>query len=143
MQLHLYTMHLQVNLSYDVTLALAYISTLKIRESSTEISTSSVFIITGSRAKVIDFGILKCSSMIICMIPLTKCPGTVAYISPEALSDYSKYTDKLDCFSYGALMIQIITQNFPEPINLTDSVHHDSKYPNWYLPVPEVELRKF
>ena len=77
------------------------------------------------------------------MTPLTKCPGTVAYMPPEALTDEPEYTDKLDCFSLGVLMIQIITRNFPEPTKATHIVH-DPKYPTGrvLVPVPEVERRK-
>ena len=133
--------HLQVNLSYDVALALAYLHSNGVVHR--DLSSNNVLITAGSRAKVTDFGMLKLLEQNMRMTPLTKCPGTVAYMPPEALSDEPEYTDKLDCFSLGVLMIQIITSNFPEPTKATVTVH-DPKYPTGRIlvPVPEVERRK-
>ena len=49
------------------------------------------------------------------MAPLTMCPGTAAYMPPEALITPPQYSSKLDCFSYGVLTIQIATRQFPNP----------------------------
>ena len=46
---------------------------------------------------------------------MTLCPGNVQYMSPEALDDLPTYTDKLDVFSFGVLLIQIATRQFPDP----------------------------
>ena len=133
--------HLQVNLSYDIALALAYLHSNGVVHR--DLSSNNVLITAGSRAKVTDFGMLKLLEQNMRMTPLTKCPGTVAYMPPEALSDEPQYTDKLDCFSLGVLMIQMITRNFPEPTKATVTVC-DSKYPTGrvLVPVPEVERRK-
>lgn len=133
--------HLQVNLSYDIALALAYLHSNGVVHR--DLSSNNVLITAGSRAKVTDFGMLKLLEQNMHMTPLTKCPGTVAYMPPEALSDDPVYTDKLDCFSLGVLMIQIITRNFPEPTKATVTVH-DPKYPTGrvLVPVPEMERRK-
>ena len=133
--------HLQVNLSYDVALALAYLHSNGVIHR--DLSSNNVLITAGSRAKVADFGMLKLLEQNVRMTPLTKCPGTEAYMPPEALSDEPKYTYKLDCFSFGVLMIQIITRNFPEPTKATVSVR-DPKYPTGLVlvPVQEVERRK-
>ena len=133
--------HLQVNLSYDVALALAYLHSNGVVHR--DLSSNNVLITAGSKAKVTDFGMLKLLEQNMRMTPLTKCPGTVAYMPPEALSDEPEYTDKLDCFSLGVLMIQMITRNFPEPTKATVTVR-DPKYPTGCIlvPVPEVERRK-
>ena len=133
--------HLQVNLIYDVVLALAYLHSNGVIHR--DLSSNSVLITAGSSAKVTDFGMLKLLEQNMHMTPLTKCPGTMAYMPPEALSDEPEYTDKLDCFSLGVLMIQVITHNFPEPTKATVTVH-DPKYPTGRIlvPVPEVERRK-
>ena len=49
------------------------------------------------------------------MTPLTMCPGTLAYMPPEALEEPPRYTKKLDCFSEGVIMIQVCTRLWPEP----------------------------
>ena len=49
------------------------------------------------------------------MTALTLCPGNVLYMSPEALDEAKLYTAKLDVFSFGVLVIQILTRQFPNP----------------------------
>ena len=72
-----------------------------------------LLISAGSRAKVTDFGMSKLTKLNPRMTGLTKCPGTPAYMSPGAMFDPPVYTEKLDCFQGGVLMIQIITHKFP------------------------------
>ena len=43
------------------------------------------------------------------------CPGTLFYMPPEALKEKPLHTDKLDVFSFGVVLIQILTCQFPDP----------------------------
>ena len=71
---------------------------------------------TGNRAKVTDFGMAKLFNLDhVDTTRQTKCPGTPACMSPEALDDPPVYTTKLDSFSFGILGIQIITRLFSDP----------------------------
>ena len=45
----------------------------------------------------------------------TLSPGTMVYMSPEALGEPPAYTRKLDIFSNGVLLVQVITRKFPDP----------------------------
>ena len=45
----------------------------------------------------------------------TMCPGTDAYMPPEAVKDNPIYTKQIDCFSFGVIVIQILTRKFPKP----------------------------
>ena len=49
------------------------------------------------------------------MTSLTQCPGNILYMSPEALDEGKSYTGKLDTFSFGVIVIQILTRQFPNP----------------------------
>ena len=112
--------------------------------SSTEISQSNnVLIMAKSRAKVTDFGMSKLAGAAPSMTPLTLCPGTVAYMSPEALREPPVYTKKLDCFSEGVIMIQVCTRLWPEPGPRMKTVQ-DSRSPTGttQMPVLEPERRK-
>ena len=138
--------HTEVNLCYDIALALSYLHSNGIIHR--DLSSNNVLLIAGSRAKVTDFGMVKlyttnCST--VQLTPLTLCPGTMAYMSPEALAEPPEYTDKLDSFSFGVLGIQIMTRNFPEPGDRFHIIEiSDPRAPSGRVKVdiPEAERRR-
>ena len=135
--------HIQVNICYDIALALAYLHSNKIIHR--DLSSNNVLLIgAGNRAKVTDFGMAKLFNVNrATMTPLTMCPGTLPYMSPEALDDPPLYTKKLDTFSFGVLGIQIITRQFPDPGLRTKKVSDPlSPTGSKYVPVLEIERRK-
>ena len=133
--------HIQVDLCYDVALALAYLHSNGIIHR--DLSSNNVLLIAGCRAKVTDFGMSKFIDANRRMTPLTMCPGTTVYMSPEALKEPPSYTEKLDCFSHGVLTIQIITRQFPKPGERMKTVP-DPRSPTGTteMPVLETERRK-
>ena len=134
--------HTQLNISHDVALALAYLHSNDIIHR--DLSSNNILLIgEGIRVKVTDFGMSKLISMNHRMTPLTMCPGTAAYMPPEALVNPPRYSNKLDCFSHGVLTIQIVTRQFPNPGD-AHSYLEDPKYPNERLlrQVPETQRRK-
>ena len=50
------------------------------------------------------------------------CPGTDVYMPPEAVKDEPVYTKKIDCFSFGVIIVQILTRQFPKPGNRRQEV---------------------
>ena len=93
-----------------------------------------------------DFGMVKLYDVnrsTAHLTPLTLCPGTTMYMSPEALKDRPVYTDKLDSFSLGVLSVQIMIRQFPNPGDRVIEVE-DSRYPTGIIevPVPEIERRQ-
>ena len=133
--------HVQVNISHDIALAVAFLHLNRIVHR--DLSSNNVLLIgAGSRAKVTDFGMSKLTELNPRMTGLTKCPGTPAYMSPEAMFDPPVYTEKLDCFQAGVLMIQTITRKFPDPGPAMNRVR-DARYPTGWanIPVPEVDRR--
>ena len=134
--------HSQLNICHDVALALAYLHSNSIIHR--DLSSNNVLLIgAGSRAKVTDFGMFKLIDMNPRMTPLTQCPGTTVYMPPEALTSPPHYSNKLDCFSYGVLTVQISTRKFPNPGDATTFLK-DSRYPTGRIIVliPEIERRK-
>lgn len=131
----------QFNVGYDVALALAYLHSKSIVHR--DLSSNNVLLAKDGKAKVTDFGMSKLIEMHPRATPLTQCPGTLAYMPPEALITPPQYSDKLDCFSYGVLTIQIATRQFPDPGNANRYVE-DPKYPTGrvIVPIPEIERRK-
>ena len=131
----------QVDICHDISLAVAYLHSNDIIHR--DLSSNNVLMIAGSRAKVTDFGMSKLADAAPSMTPLTMCPGTLAYMPPEALMEPPRYTKKLDCFSEGVIMIQVCTRLWPEP-GPRNQLVPDSRSPTGMtdLPVLETERRK-
>ena len=132
---------LQVSLCHDIVLALAYLHANGVIHR--DLSSNNVLLIAGKRAKVSDFGMSKVIEANPRMTPLTLCPGTTNYMPPEALVSHSKYTEKLDCFSFGVVALQVMTRIWPDPAPGTIS-RKDIHSPTGtvLVPVPEVVRRK-
>ena len=133
--------YIQVDICHDIALAVAYLHSNDIIHR--DLSSNNVLMIAGRRAKVTNFGMSKLAGAAPSMTPLTTCPGTLAYMPPEALREPPRYTKKLDCFSEGVIMIQVCTRLWPEPGPRTQVVQ-DSRSPTGMMemPVLETERRK-
>ena len=136
--------HITVDICHDIALALAYLHSNGILHR--DLSSNNVLLIgPGNRAKVTDFGMSKLANANLRMTPMTMCPGTLAYMPPEALDDPPVYTNKLDCFSFGVLDIQILTRQFPDPTQRFKTIEiNDPRFPTGTakVPVPEIERRQ-
>ena len=135
--------HVQVNISHRITLALAYLHENKIIHR--DLSSNNVLLNAGNQAKVTDFGM----SQVVEANPhmthskVTQCPGTPVFMPPEALRAKPRYSDKLDTFSVGVLIIQIITRKFPSPTD-AEMVMEDPSAPTGekIVLIPELLRRK-
>ena len=136
--------HTQVDICHGIALALAYLHSNGIVHR--DLSSNNVLLIgPGNRAKVTDFGMSKLADANPRMTPMTMCPGTLAYMPPEALDDPPVYTNKLDCFSFGVLDIQILTRQFPNPSPHCKIMEiDDPRFPTGQVkvPIPEAECRR-
>ena len=135
--------HIQVNIAHDVAQALAYLHLNEILHR--DLSSNNVLLVGSSRAKVTDFGMAKLLGNDPRLTP-TFCPGTMVYMSPEALGEPPAYSKKLDIFSCGVLYIQLITRKFPDPgpRMKTVQVGDDSRFEESevHVKVSEVERRR-
>ena len=135
--------HMQVNIAYDIALAVAHLHTNGILHR--DLSSNNILLNDIQRAKVTDFGMSKIADQNPSMTRsrTTQCPGTLVYMPPEAVSPRPHYSDKIDTFSIGVLLVQIITRTFPAP---TDAAveREDPTSPTRksYVPVSEVDRRK-
>ena len=68
-------------------------------------------------AKIADLGVAKILNVSPAhpMATMTRQPGTVAYMPPEATSSKPRYTTKLDIFSFGVLVLHTFTNKWPLP----------------------------
>ena len=87
--------HTQVHLCHDIALALVHLHSNGIIHC--DLSSNNMLLIgAGNRAKVSGFGMAKVfHTNFTTLTSLTMCPGTLAYIPPEALDNLPVYTDKL------------------------------------------------
>ena len=137
--------HIQVNICHDVTLALSFLHSNNIVHR--DLSSNNVLLIGNIRAKVTDFGMAR-----LCDInpqatrfTNTMCPGTDVYMPPEAVQDKPVYTEKIDSFSFGVIIVQILTRQFPEPGDRVERVelnHPGLRAGIVLVPIPEVERRQ-
>ena len=87
-----------------------------------DLSPNNILLTSDLRAKVSDLGTARmCASVTKTM---TKCPGTPAYMPCEAYSDNPLYDETLDCFSYGVLILHIMTGEWPIPSDDTCDEDH-------------------
>ena len=138
--------HIQVNLSQDIAQALAFLHANGIIHR--DLSSNNVLLIAGSRAKVTDFGMSKFTDLNATRLAtLTQCPGTPAFMSPEALDEPPVYTEKLDNFSFGVLLVQVVTRQFPAPGDRFETVEipsprNPTRTVRSRVLIPEVERRQ-
>ena len=65
-------------------------------------------------AKISDLGVAKVMQMD-SKRTMTKIPGTPDFMPPEAITKKPVYGPPLDVFSYGGVVLSVITQQWPEP----------------------------
>ena len=135
--------HIQVNICHDITLALSFLHSNGIVHR--DLSSNNVLLIGNVRAKVTDFGMASLGDQNprATQLTFTMCPGTDVYMPPEAVQDKPVYTEKIDCFSFGVIIVQIVTRQFPKPGDRLITLS-DPRYPQGAvkLCVPEIERRQ-
>ena len=135
--------HVQLNITHDIALALAYLHGSNIIHR--DLSSNNILLRVGSQTKVTDFGMSKMieANPRMTRSKITQCPGTPVFMPPEALRSKPRYSNKLDTFSLGVLIIQIVTRTFPTPTD-AELVLEDDSAPSGekIILVPELERRQ-
>ena len=140
--------HIQINVCHDITLALSFLHSNGIIHR--DLSGNNV-LLSGQpnvRAKVTDFGMASLCDQLSprqSYLTYTMCPGTDAYMPPEAVKDNSIYTETIDCFSFGVIVIQILSKKFPKPSDRMKKIEINSPGMSnviAYVPVSEHERRQ-
>ena len=133
--------HIQVNICHDITLALSFLHSNSIIHR--DLSSNNVLLMGKVKAKVTDFGMARLGEINPHMscLTFTKCPGTDVYMPPEAVKEEPVYTEKIDCFSFGVIVIQILTRQYPAPSNRYKEIHVDD-FGLVHKRLPEIERRQ-
>ncbi len=107
------------SISGDVAKALNYLHLMKPHPLiHRDISSANVLLQplpnNGWKAKVSDYGTVNLLQEL-----KTSCPGNPSYSAPEA-SDPTKQSPRMDIFSFGVLLIEMLTGEFPSPDDRSD-----------------------
>ena len=136
--------HIQVNICHNIAMALTFLHANGIVHR--DLSSNNVLLISNVRAKVTDFGMARLGDIIprASRLTFTMCPGTDVYMPPEAIQDQPVYSEKIDCFSFGVIVIQMLTRQFPNPSDRMQRVESHPDYPRrtMMMCIPEIERRK-
>ena len=132
--------HIQLNICHDIALALIYLHSNGLIHR--DLTGNNVLMIAGTRAKITDFGMSKLATVNPRMTALTLCPGNVLYMSPEALDEAKTYTAKLDIFSFGVIVIQMLTRQFPNPTDRFRFIYASEFNQEVRVLVPDSERRE-
>ena len=138
--------HIQVNICHDITLALSFLHSNNIVHR--DLSSNNVLLIGNVRAKVTDFGMARLcdENQQTTHFSYTICPGTDVYMPPEAVQDNPVYTEKIDCFSFGVIVLQTLTRQFPKPGDRRKEI--EVSHPGLHtgtvaeVRIPEIERRQ-
>ena len=98
----------------QIVSALDYLHNLKPKVVHRDLSSKNVLIGVKDVVKIGDFGMAKCQPTDLEYLQ-TKSPGCLQYMGPEAISDEPKYTDKLDVFSLGVILLEVDILRHPNP----------------------------
>ena len=105
-----------------------------------DVTANNVLLTSQMTAKISDLGMAKILNLEPARMihHMTVCPGTLSYMPPEALVSDAVYDTKLDCFSYGVLMIHVLCGVWPITM---EYLQPDPKNPNQLCPLTEIQRR--
>ena len=103
----------KLSILHDVSTGLLYLHTRLAKPIIHRDLTAGNILLTEDfkQAKIADLGVSKLIAKR--AVTLSLCPGTLAYMPPEALTDKPKYDTPLDVFSFGQLSLYVALQQFP------------------------------
>ena len=104
-----------------------------------DLTSNNVLLNSHFVAKISDLGVAKIIKDNQLSRQMTKQPGTIAYMPPEASLSKPSYNTKLDVFSFGVLTLHVSTNKWPVP---TEEFVSKEGSTDVYCRVSEVERRK-
>ncbi len=125
----------------DAVLGLRYIHEHSPPIIHRDLSANNVLLATNMSAKISDLGVAKILNLSPAQMGLmtqTQTPGTPSYMPPEAMVARPKYTNKVDIFSYGVMIIHVLSGQWPIP---GEVFRPDPANPSLIVPVSEIDRR--
>ena len=112
----------KASILYDVSLGLSYLHGYDPPIIHRDLSPNNILMSRDSVAKISDLGVAKVvrADSKATQTMLTKAPGTMDFMPPEALEDHPVYGTSLDIFSYGGIVLHVVNQEWPTPTKATE-----------------------
>ena len=127
---------IKLSILHDSSSGLLYVHSLNVIHR--DLNAGNILLTENLRAKIADLGVARATmNTKRAAANLTQTPGCLDYMPPEALRRTPNYDSKLDCFSFGHLMLYLVIQEYPTP---TDPVY-DSLRPHT-LPSVGLQIQK-
>ena len=102
----------------EVALGLRYLHEFSPPIIHRDLSSNNVLLTTSMTAKISDLGVAKILDVCpgrAAQMTQTQAPGTPTFMPPEAMLARPKYTSKVDVFSFGVLVVHILSGEWPMP----------------------------
>ena len=107
---------LNYSILHDVALGLRYLHGQNPPIIHRDLSSNNILLSTSMTAKISDLGVAKILNMTPLQVSrMTQTPGTPTYMPPEVMVANPRYDVSVDEFSYGILMIHVLSGRWPEP----------------------------
>ena len=125
---------------HDVALALYHLHSQTPPIIHRDLSANNVLLTPNMTAKISDLGVARILNLTPQqMSRMTSTPGTPAYMPPEAMRANPRYDASIDQFSYGVLMIHVLSGRWPLPLREPTYVNPENRAQ--LLGVSEAERR--
>ena len=129
--------HIKYSIVHDVSLGLCYLHNHDLPIVHRDLSSNNVLLTAHHVVKISDLGVakvIKADSR----KTMTKAPGTVDFMPPEALARSPVYGPPMDVFSFAGIILHTFNQRWPSP---TEAIQFDPKTRKM-MALSEVERRQ-
>ena len=126
---------------HDVALGLCHLHSQTPPIVHRDLSANNVLLTPNMTAKISDLGVARILNLTPQqMSRMTTTPGTPSYMPPEAMRANPRYDATIDEFSYGILMIHVLSGRWPLP--LCEAARPDPRNPDHLIPASEADRRE-
>ena len=109
-------MYVKLSMLLDVSRGLWYLHAHHPPIVHRDLSPNNVLLTSQFVAKISDLGVAKVIQAD-SKKTMTRAPGTVDFMPPEALLESPEYGPPLDVFSYGGVILHVVNQEWPKPLH--------------------------
>ena len=107
---------LQISVLSNVALGLGYLHGHSPPIIHRDLTANNILLTSNMVAKIADLGVARILDLTLKRATqLTQAPGTAAYMPPEAFASSPTYNRSIDIFSFGVLILHLVSQEWPIP----------------------------